>query len=111
MKTDEGYVDKILLCIDCREEFVFTKSAQQYFASSGRTQDPLRCKSCHHKHIGIVSRASHGWSPPGKQDPPKDNDNGAPAEVSDWPPDDFINEPPKDHHPKIDSAPVRPRKA
>jgi len=42
-------VDKILLCVDCGEEFVFTASAQQYFAERGFREDPRRCKSCYMK--------------------------------------------------------------
>lgn len=38
---------RILICSDCREEFVFTVSAQKYFADRGIPDDPLRCKSCH----------------------------------------------------------------
>ena len=44
---DRKFKDKILICIDCREEFVFTVSAQQYFAERGYSEDPKRCKSCY----------------------------------------------------------------
>jgi len=45
METE--FVDKILLCVDCGEEFVFTASAQQYFAERGFREDPRRCKHCY----------------------------------------------------------------
>lgn len=42
-----GFEDKILICCECQEEFVFTAAAQDYFAERGYTEDPKRCKSCH----------------------------------------------------------------
>jgi len=42
-----GFEDKILICCECHEEFVFTSAAQEYFAERGYTDDPKRCKTCH----------------------------------------------------------------
>ena len=42
-----NFRDKILICVDCNEEFVFTVSAQEYFAQKGFADDPKRCKSCY----------------------------------------------------------------
>lgn len=44
---DTKFKHKILLCVDCSEEFVFTVSAQEYFAQKGFLEDPKRCKSCY----------------------------------------------------------------
>ncbi len=44
---EEKFIDKILICIECKEEFVFTASAQEYFAGKGFMDDPRRCKSCY----------------------------------------------------------------
>jgi hypothetical protein len=44
---EEKFIDKILICIECKEEFVFTASAQEYFAGRGFMDDPKRCKSCY----------------------------------------------------------------
>ena len=44
---NQGFIDKILLCVDCGEEFVFTSSAQEYFAQRGFSEDPRRCKTCY----------------------------------------------------------------
>jgi len=41
---------KILVCVECNEEFVFTVSAQEYFNERGYTEDPKRCKHCYVKH-------------------------------------------------------------
>jgi hypothetical protein len=42
-----GYIDRVLVCVECGEEFAFTAAAQEYFAERGYTDDPKRCKSCH----------------------------------------------------------------
>jgi CxxC-x17-CxxC domain-containing protein len=39
------YTDKILVCADCSQEFVFTASEQDFYAQRGFT-DPKRCASC-----------------------------------------------------------------
>ena len=43
----EPLQDKVLICVDCNEEFVFTVSAQEYFLEKGFTEEPKRCKSCY----------------------------------------------------------------
>ena len=40
------YNDKVLRCIDCSEEFVFSAGEQQFFADKGLRNDPKRCKPC-----------------------------------------------------------------
>jgi len=44
------FLPKVLICCECREEFVFTVEAQQYFAERGFSDDPKRCKTCHNEH-------------------------------------------------------------
>jgi hypothetical protein len=44
---NQGFTDKILLCVDCGEEFVFTVGAQEYFSQRGFSEDPKRCKTCY----------------------------------------------------------------
>ena len=39
------YTDKILVCADCSQEFVFTASEQDFYAQRGFTE-PKRCGSC-----------------------------------------------------------------
>jgi len=41
---------KILICVECGEEFVFTTNAQEYFAERGYSEDPKRCKHCYVQH-------------------------------------------------------------
>lgn len=45
-----GFEDKILICCECDEEFVFPSAAQEYFAERGYTDDPRRCKTCHTRY-------------------------------------------------------------
>ena len=42
----EEYEDKILICVDCNGEFVFTSGEQLFFADKGLKNDPKRCKQC-----------------------------------------------------------------
>ena len=39
------YGDKALTCADCSQNFVFTASEQEFYATRGFT-DPRRCSSC-----------------------------------------------------------------
>jgi len=43
----EPLFDKVLICADCNEEFVFTAGAQQYFLEKGFRDEPKRCKGCY----------------------------------------------------------------
>jgi DNA-directed RNA polymerase subunit RPC12/RpoP len=45
-----GLEPKILVCVECGQEFVFTINAQEYFAEKGYTEEPKRCKHCHMQH-------------------------------------------------------------
>jgi hypothetical protein len=47
---DCGCGPKILICVECGQEFVFTVNAQEYFAERGYTEDPKRCKHCYMIH-------------------------------------------------------------
>ncbi len=38
--------DRVLVCKDCGQEFIFTVSEQEFFAEKGFTNDPLRCLDC-----------------------------------------------------------------
>lgn len=38
--------DKTLVCKDCSKEFVFTAREQEFYASKGFQNEPLRCKEC-----------------------------------------------------------------
>lgn len=38
--------DKTLVCKDCGSEFVWTAGEQEFYASKGFTNQPLRCPEC-----------------------------------------------------------------
>lgn len=40
------FQDKTIACKDCGQEFTFTASEQEFFASKGFTNEPQRCKPC-----------------------------------------------------------------
>jgi len=49
MKTK--FVTKILICDDCKQEFVYTGDAQEYLNGKGFKHNPKRCKRCHIAYI------------------------------------------------------------
>ncbi len=40
------YRDKVVKCMDCGAEFVFTAGEQIFFADKGFKNEPKRCKPC-----------------------------------------------------------------
>lgn len=40
------YNDKVLRCIECGVEFIFSAGEQLFFADKGLQNDPKRCKPC-----------------------------------------------------------------
>ena len=48
------YTDKILVCADCSQQFVFTASEQDFYAQRGFT-DPKRCGPCRAARKGARS--------------------------------------------------------
>ncbi|XOU94409.1 MAG: zinc-ribbon domain containing protein [Candidatus Kerfeldbacteria bacterium] len=58
--------NKFLFCINCKQEFCFTVTAQEYFAERGYKDDPKRCKTCHRIHKKSQRNNDHhlGASPP-----------------------------------------------
>jgi hypothetical protein len=40
--------DKVIKCVDCRTEFIFTKGEQEFYAQKG-FGEPKRCKVCRPK--------------------------------------------------------------
>ncbi len=59
---DKHFKVKILICVDCKEEFAFTESAQEYFAEKGFTEDPKRCRTCYAAFKGKGRNGSSGKS-------------------------------------------------
>lgn len=41
-----SFVDKVLQCSDCGQEFTFTVGEQEFYASRGFQNEPKRCPDC-----------------------------------------------------------------
>ena len=50
----DEYRDKILKCVDCGAEFIFTAGEQLFFADKNFKNEPKRCKSCKGKRNATV---------------------------------------------------------
>ena len=56
------YQDKILKCIDCGTDFVFTAGEQLFFHDKQFKNEPKRCKNCKGKRVAVLGATSHGPS-------------------------------------------------
>ena len=52
------YRDRVLKCMDCGAEFVFTAGEQLFFADKGFRNEPKRCKACKVKRSQTLSGQS-----------------------------------------------------
>ena len=53
------FIDRILKCSDCSNDFTFTAGEQLFFSDRQFKNDPKRCKLCKAKRAGL-GRASEG---------------------------------------------------
>lgn len=49
------YQDRVLKCLDCGAEFVFTVGEQEFYADKGFKNEPKRCKPCKAKRGQMLS--------------------------------------------------------
>jgi CxxC-x17-CxxC domain-containing protein len=54
------FQDKMLQCIDCGVDFVFTSGEQMFFHDKQFRNEPKRCKSCKAKRVAVLSTANAG---------------------------------------------------
>ncbi|MBW4028693.1 MAG: hypothetical protein HIU93_15055 [Acidobacteria bacterium] len=52
------FIDRLLVCVDCRDSFVFTAGEQIFFLDKQFKNDPKRCKPCKSKRAGRLAVAS-----------------------------------------------------
>ncbi|HEY0264252.1 MAG TPA: zinc-ribbon domain containing protein [Granulicella sp.] len=52
------FVDRLLTCCDCGEDFVFTAGEQLFFFDKQFKNDPKRCKPCKNKRSAAKSGVS-----------------------------------------------------
>jgi CxxC-x17-CxxC domain-containing protein len=53
------YRDKILKCVECGAEFVFTAGEQAFFADKGFKNEPKRCKPCKSKRSQALNSGNY----------------------------------------------------
>src|SRR5437870_9856516 len=53
------FQDRVLKCVDCGADFVFTAGEQLFFHDKQFKNEPKRCKTCKAKRSGQVGAASH----------------------------------------------------
>ena len=53
------YRDKVLKCVECGAEFVFTAGEQMFFADKGFKNEPKRCKPCKSKRGPTVGSGNY----------------------------------------------------
>jgi CxxC-x17-CxxC domain-containing protein len=58
MQTE--FVDRLLTCVDCRSQFVFTAGEQIFFLDKQFKNDPKRCKPCKAKRAALGARQTGG---------------------------------------------------
>ena len=51
------FQDRMLTCIDCGTQFVFTAGEQLFFHDKQFRNEPKRCKSCKTKRVSVLSAA------------------------------------------------------
>jgi CxxC-x17-CxxC domain-containing protein len=53
------FTDKLIRCVSCGDEFVFTAGEQEFYKNRGLAHEPTRCKSCREAR---KTRGSNGHS-------------------------------------------------
>jgi CxxC-x17-CxxC domain-containing protein len=51
------FQDKVLKCIDCGADFVFTSGEQLFFHDKQFKNEPKRCKGCKTKRVAVLGAA------------------------------------------------------
>jgi len=56
------FQDKVLKCVDCDTDFVFTAGEQLFFHDKQFKNEPKRCKNCKTKRVATLGSGSQGHS-------------------------------------------------
>lgn len=73
-----AFEDKVLVCRDCGNEFVFSVGEQEFFAEKGFENEPSRCPAC---RATLRQRAAGGERPRREMFPAVCSDCGAETQV------------------------------
>lgn len=57
------FQDKVLKCIDCGSDFIFTAGEQLFFHDKQFKNEPKRCKACKAKRIAVLGASVPGQAP------------------------------------------------
>jgi CxxC-x17-CxxC domain-containing protein len=57
------FQDKVLKCIDCGADFIFTAGEQLFFHDKQFKNEPKRCKACKAKRIAVLGATAPGQAP------------------------------------------------
>ena len=60
------FQDRILKCVDCSTDFVFTAGEQQFYHDKEFRNEPKRCKTCKNKRAGSSTSPNDRPSPPSR---------------------------------------------
>ncbi len=52
------FQDKVLKCIDCGSDFIFTAGEQLFFYDKQFKNEPKRCKTCKAKRVAVLGAPS-----------------------------------------------------
>lgn len=56
------YQDKVLKCIDCGSDFLFTAGEQLFFREKQFRNEPKRCRNCKAKRVSVLgAHGNHGF--------------------------------------------------
>jgi CxxC-x17-CxxC domain-containing protein len=56
------FQDRMLKCVDCGTEFVFTAGEQLFFQDKQFKNEPKRCKNCKAKRVAVLGAVTQGHS-------------------------------------------------
>jgi len=54
------FQDKVLKCVDCGADFVFTAGEQLFFHDKQFKNEPKRCKTCKTKRVSALGGSANG---------------------------------------------------
>ena len=57
------FQDKVLKCIDCGSDFIFTAGEQLFFHDKQFKNEPKRCKVCKAKRVSVLGTPVAGQAP------------------------------------------------
>jgi CxxC-x17-CxxC domain-containing protein len=57
------FQDKVLTCVDCGADFIFTAGEQIFFRDKNFKNQPKRCKNCKSKRVAVLSTTQAVGSP------------------------------------------------